>query len=465
MSAGAKAITTRLAEIVGEANCPDDPGQLAEYEIDGIRPSAAVRPQSAPETAEVIKAAAAGGLAIIPCGARTKLAIGSPPRKYDVALDLARLNRVISYDPDDLTLSVEAGLPLHKLAAVLAERGQFLPLAVPFAAHTTVGGTVASGVDSPLRQFFGTARDFVLGLEFVTGDGTLAKSGGRVVKNVTGYDLHKLMIGSLGTLAVITKINFRTFPLPVGTRAFVANFDAAECALDMRARVAESPLTPITEEILSPAVADLFYSDAAAKIESRHIAPNVISNKTWAFTCGFTGTEKVLSRCDEELRSFAKQLGAVSATTLVGDQIKGAFGRKREFVPIALASSPAATILKIGVLPSHLKDVLSEIHSTVESESIQSATLVRGLGIVYVALMPETKDESVRARVARAAARIQAACANLEGHATIPWCPSEWKSHLQIWGSARSDVAQMRKLKTVFDPNNILSPGRFIGGI
>jgi len=465
MTTGTKLATARLAEIVGGSNFFADPARLADYEIDGVRPSAAVRPGSSEEVAEVLKFAAAEKLAVIPSGARTKLGIGLPPRSYDLALDLTRLDRVISYDPGDLTLSVEAGISLRKLAGVLSERGQFLPLAVPFFGRATIGGTVASGVDSPLRQFYGTARDYILGMEFITGEGTLAKSGGRVVKNVTGYDIHKLMIGALGTLGVMTKVNFRTFPLPVGSRAFVATFETAERALEMRARVAHSPLTPITTEVLSPGVADLFYSDAAARIEVDAFAPGIITNRTWAFSAGFAGTEKVLDRCEAELRTIAEQCAAAGLTALSADRIPGAFGRKREFIPIALDSSPATTILKISMLPSRLKEVLAEIGAAAESDSLPWAAIARGIGIVYAALLPESKTDSSRARVVRAVDRIQAACARFEGHATIPWCPTEWKSHLQTWGAERSDLPQMRKLKTVFDPHGILSPGRFVGGL
>lgn len=465
MSVGAKAATTRLAEIVGDANYYADSGQLAAYEVDGMRPSAAVRPGSSEEVAEIVKAAAAEKLAIIASAGRTKLGIGLPPREYHVALDLTRLDRVISYDPGDLTLSVEAGIPLQRLSRVLAERGQFLPLAVPFSDRATIGGTVASGVDSPLRQFYGTARDYTLGIEFVTGDGIPAKSGGRVVKNVTGYDLHKLMIGSLGTLGVMTKINFRTSPLPLGTRAFVANFTTADGALDMRARVTQSPLTPLTMEVLSPGVAELFYSDAAARIEPNPLAPNIVTNKTWSFTAGFAGTDNVLDRCETELRKFTEQCGAIATTTLTGHQIPGAFGRKREFIPIALASSPATTILKIGVLPSRLKEVLAEIQAAAQTDSLHWAAMARGVDIVYVALLPESKDDNSREKIARAASRIQSACVRLEGHATIPWCPPEWKSHLAIWGAEPPALLQMRKLKAIFDPQNILSLGRFVGGI
>jgi glycolate oxidase FAD binding subunit len=466
MSAAASALMTRLAEIVGEANLIATAFGLAGYAIGVLPPSVAVRPGSADEVAEVVKFAAAEKIGVVACGARTKLDIGLPPRKYDLALDVSRLDRVIAYDPDDLTLSVEAGIPLHKLGAVLGERQQFLPLAVPFLNRTTIGGTVASAMDSPLRQFYGTPRDFILGMEFVTGDGTLAKSGGRVVKNVTGYDLHKLMIGSYGTLAIITKINFRTFPLPRQTRAFVANFDSAERALDLRERVSQSPLKPLTIEIFSPSVADLFYSDAAGQIESNPLPPNLLTRSTWAFTCGFAGTDKVLDRCEAEMRVMAEQMGAGEFLSVSNAaEIRAAFGRKREFVPIALESPPATTVIKASILPSRMAEILNAIESSASGESIRCAVMARAVGVIYVALLPGARTDEVRERVARTARQIQVECEKAGGNATIPWCPPEWKSTLNIWGPARGDFAQMRKLKSVFDPHEILSPGRFVGGI
>jgi glycolate oxidase FAD binding subunit len=466
MSTAASALMTRLAEVVGETNVIAGAADLAGYAIGALRPSAAVRPGSADEIAQVVKFAAAEKLGLVACGARTKLDIGLPLQKYDMALDVSRLDRIIAYDPDDLTLSVEAGIPLQRLGTVLGERQQFLPLAVPFLSCTTIGGTIASGMDSPLRQFYGTPRDFILGMEFVTGDGTLAKSGGRVVKNVTGYDLHKLMIGSYGTLAIITKINFRTFPLPHNARAVIANFDSAERALDLRERVSQSPLKPLTIEIFSPSVADVFYSDAAGRIESNPLPPNLLTRSTWAFTCGFAGTDKVLSRCEAEMRVMAQKMGArefffVSNTA----EIRGTFGRKREFAPIALQSSPATIVIKAGVLPSRMLEILNAIESSASGESIRCAVMARGVGVIYVALLPDARTEEVRERVARAARQIQVACEKVGGHATIPWCPPEWKSRLNVWGPVRGDFAQMRKLKAVFDPRGILSPGRFVGGI
>jgi glycolate oxidase FAD binding subunit len=459
-SAISPSVTSRLAEIVGAANVASDFAQLAAYEIDRKLPAAAVRPGTSEEVAAIVKFAGSEKLALVPTGARTKLGIGYAPSRYDLALDMTRLNKVIAYDPGDLTLSVEAGVPLAKLAQVLAEHRQFLPLPVPFANRTTIGGLLASGVDSPLRQFYGTARDFLLGMEYVTGEGVAAKSGGRVVKNVTGYDIHKLMIGALGTLGVITRVNFKTFPMPLATRGFIARFANAETALDMRHRIARSPLTPLTMEILSPGVAELFSSDAATRYERAAMPTNVISNTEWALTTGYAGDEPVLERYAKDLQRLAQESGA-TAVAILAENLPPAWARKREVIPIALASSPATTIIKIGVVPMRMHEALATAQKATEANNLRWAAMARGLGIIYFAILPSEHSEDCRQRVASAIAAIQEACAKLAGHATIPWVPAEWKSTLQIWGPPRPDAPQMQKVKSVFDPQKILSPGRF----
>ena len=459
-SAISPSVTSRLAEIVGAANVASDFAQLATYEIDRKLPAAAVRPGTSEEVAAIVKFAASERLALVPTGARTKLGIGYAPSRYDLALDMTRLNKVIAYDPGDLTLSVEAGVPLAKLAQVLAEHRQFLPLPVPFVNRTTIGGLIASGVDSPLRQFYGTARDFLLGMEYVTGEGVATKSGGRVVKNVTGYDIHKLMIGALGTLGVITRVNFKTFPMPLATRGFIARFATAENALDMRQRIAQSALTPLTVEILSPRVAELFASDAATRYERAAMPANVISNTEWALTTGYAGNEAVLERYAKDLQRIARESGA-TGVSILAENLSPAWARKREFIPIALASSPATTIVKMSVLPMRMTDTLASAQKTAERNNLLWAAMARGLGIIYFAILPSDHTEECRQRVATATSTIQEACAKLAGHATIPWAPAEWKTTLQIWGPPRPDFAQMQKVKSVFDPQKILSPGRF----
>ena len=455
---------SRLADLVGLQRVVADPAQLAAYEIDGLRPSAALQPESAAQIAEIIKFAGSEKLGVIAAGGRTKLNMGLPPKRYDLALDMSSLNKIISYDPGDLTLSVEPGLRLALLGEALAKHRQFLPLTVPYHARTTIGGTIASGVDGPLRQFYGNARDFLLGVEFVTGEGVPAKSGGRVVKNVTGYDIHKLMIGALGTLGVITRLNFKTFPVPSATRGFVARFPTAQQACDMRNRIARSHLTPLTLDILSPSVTEIFESDIASRFESEPLPPNVLSRTEWALSAGFAGSEKVRERYLADLQRITAASGG-SGILVPEETLAAAFARKREFVPITLDSSPAATIVRMSVLPARIADALTFAQNAAEANSLRWAALARGLGIIYFALLPTGLNDQGRQRIQNATKSIHDACAKLGGQSTIPWCPTPWKTSLKVWGPENPSFPQMRKIKNVFDPRGVLSPGRFVGGL
>jgi len=464
MTLATASVASRLAEICGASNVISDPAQLVAYGIGGNVPSATVKPGSREEISEIVTFAAAEKLAIVPCGARSKLAMGAPPSRYDVALDTTRLDHIGAYDPSDLTLSVEPGIPLQRLAGVLAGHKQFLPLAVPFLGRATAGGTIAAGVHSPLRQAYGTARDFLLGVEFVTGDGALVKSGGAVVKNVAGYDLHKLMIGSLGTLGILTKINFRTFPAPASTRVFASSFDTVDGVLEMRRRVALSPLRPLTLEILSSGTVEMLASNLAARIEPGPAPGDRLQKSQWAFFATFSGAGAVLARYERELKRMADETGCASCTIFGDDEKPASFGRVREFIPIALESSQATTIIKLSVVRSKIKDIFEAIEQAATTNQLRGAAMADGLGMVHLALMPDARDEQMRARVVNASQRIQNACAQLGGNATIPFCPSEWKAALKIWGLERGDFEQMRKLKRVFDPPGVLAPGRFAGG-
>jgi glycolate oxidase FAD binding subunit len=465
MSIASMTAASRLASIAGPPHVVSDSPGLAAYEVCGKRPAAAVRPGSSDEAAEIVKFAAAEKLALVPCGARTKLAMGLVPRQYDLALDLTRLDRVVAYDPADLTLSVEPGITLQKLGAVLAEHKQWLPLAVPYMEHATIGGTIASGVDTALRQMYGTARDYVLGMEFVTGQGAAAKSGGRVVKNVTGYDIHKLMIGALGTLGVMTKINFRTFPLPVATRGFVARFASADGALELRHSIAHSPLNPQAMEVFSPSAAKILCGEAASRIVPAAAGCGVFSKTEWTLAADFTGNENVLERCQRDFFRMAEQCGGADFAALTEEELSNSASLKREFIPVALAASPAATIVKMSVLPTRMRELLAGAAAAAETNSLPWAAMARGLGIVYFALLPGDRSDVAQRRVIQATDQILPDCAALGGNATIPWSPAEWKSALKVWGLERGDFDSMRKLKNLFDPLGIVSPGRFVGGL
>jgi glycolate oxidase FAD binding subunit len=446
---------SRVSDIVGAQNVISDPQSLAAYSVDEVTPQIAARPASAQEVSDLVKFAAAEKLAVIPIGARTKLAIGMPPARYDLAIDMTRLDRVISYDPGDLTLSVEPGIPLVRLAEVLAEHNQFLPLDVPFYDRATAGGTLASGVDSYLRQAYGTARDFVLGMEFVSGDGALTKSGGRVVKNVSGYDLHKLFLGSIGSLGIITRINFKTFPLLRNTATFVASFPNANAAADFNLRIRKSPLRCQSVEILSPTAAQALNAAQPEAILSEN-------NSAWRVAVSVSGNDETLARAHHDMQTLSRGDGANSSLTFA--RLEG-IAEKLLWIAIrelpALASHSGA-VVKLSCLPTALAVLCDETAAIAEKHSISASHLFHGVGAGYCALAARNTSASSLGECTRELLLI----AQKSGaHASIPCCPLELKHELSVWGPPREDFILHQQLKRAFDPHNIFAPGRFLGGL
>jgi glycolate oxidase FAD binding subunit len=477
-----------LEAILGVSRVLSDPAARASYAVDDFIPAVVAKPASPEEVAEIVRFAALEKLALIPCGARTKLRIGMPPSRYDIALDMTALNQIVHYDPGDLTLSAGAGTPIAKLNATLFEHHQFLPLLVPWYSRCTIGGTLAAGIDSPLRQFYGTARDFLIGAEFVTGSGALTKSGGRVVKNVTGYDLHKLLIGSLGTLAVITRLNFRTFPAPIaGSRGFVASFPNAEGALALRRAIAQSPLTPITFDIVSPGLAQIFSGKSPVTPETavfsgedrdanQYSLPPIgdwFHPRDWQLCTAFAGPPEVLYRYTRDLTRFAGESRATSTAILDDTTRPSMWGRLRETLSMLLESSPAPTIFKLSVLPAHHVTLFAKLQEIANHASLAHAFVARAGGTIYFALHTASANDETSARLAQTATSIFQSVSAAGGDSTLLFAPPTLKralcvSHglagprIKIGCSSRSDLPLMRRLKSAFDPQNIFVPGRII---
>jgi glycolate oxidase FAD binding subunit len=466
----------RFKSAIGATHISLDPATCAEYAVDEIAPSAVAKPSTAEEVAEIVRFAALEKIALIPCGNRTKLGIGMPPSRYDLALDMTAIHHIAHYDPGDLTLSADAGLLLANLNAALFEHHQFLPLLVPWYSRSTIGGIIASGTDSPLRHLYGTARDFLIGAEFVDGTGRLCKSGGRVVKNVTGYDLHKLLIASLGSLAVITRLNFRTFPAPRASCGFLASFPTAEGALALRRKIAESTLTPLTLDVLNPGLARIFASRTPLTPEvavfrgenrtpSQTFFPpigNFFRPHEWQFCAAFGGTPEVLERYARDLTRLAEESQATSISILDDSTRPSVWGRLRETLSILLESSPATAIFKLSALPSQHASLFANLSEIADHSTLPHALVARACGTIYSALLPSSADPASLQRLTETATAVFSLCAKENASATLPWCPTQLKRSINIWGPARSDLALLRRLKSAFDPNNLFSPGRFV---
>ena len=419
-----------------------------------------MKPGCAEETAEVVRFAAREKLAIIACGGRSKLGMGMPPARYDIALDMTRLQSIDHYDPADLTLSVDAGMQLSQLHEILGEQKQFVPLAVPFFETATIGGTVACGMDSAIRHGYGAVRDFLLGAEFVSGLGTSTKSGGRVVKNVTGYDLHKLLIGSLGTLAVITRLNFRTFPVARGSAHLVASFSSIAAVTRFQSLLQESYLTPASFDVLEPKMAARV--GAAGKYSGA--VEDWWDAEKWQACIGFEGEEIILQRYARELAAFA-EAGGATGVRLVEMPASGKLGAMlREVLSGLRVQEENVTIIQVNVLPVLGADTARLLEST-QKYSVECAMLARVSGAVYLALYADGQSEERMARLMNACTAISSFATEHQGYSSILFCPPELKRKMNVWGAGGPDLSLMRRLKKAFDPQNVLAPGRFIGGI
>lgn len=454
MSQVAVSLASRLGELVGSGRVVSDGASLSAYEIDGLRPSAALQPSSVAEIAEILRFASAERLAVIPTGGRTHLHIGMPPHQYDLALDLSGMNRVLAFEPHDLTLGVEPGITYAELDRTLREKGQFLPLAPPLAERATLGGIVAAAADTPFRYAHGTAKDFLLGMEFLTGEGIVSKSGGRVVKNVTGYDLHKLFIGSLGTLGVITRLNFRTFPLPPDQKMFVAAFADASGALAFCRAITKSPLQPRILDVLDPGVASLFAAPDAG----------FLARNSWLAVVEAGGQHALLERHARDLAAMSKETNASEFSALDKNQRDHLFACLCEFSPLALGASSSATIFRVASRPSVLPALLEGMRKLADAHALNCAILIRALGVVYLGLLPPAGPK-IFPELVSCSREMTDFCVTAGAAPVIERCPLEIKKALGIWPPAGAEHEIAERLKHVFDPHGILSPGRFRGGI
>lgn len=454
-------LPVRLEKIVGADRVRAEPADLEEFAIDGRKPSAVLQPRGAEEIAEIVRMAAIERLALVACGCGSKLGIGMPPLQYDLALDMKGLTQIAHYDAGDLTLSVDAGKSLAALQLILREKGQFLPLDVPCVECATIGGTVASGIDSTLRQQYGTPRDFLIGAEFIDGKGQICKSGGRVVKNVTGYDLHKLLVGSIGTLAVITRLNFRTFPLPETRAGHLASFPTAGVALRYRTTLLKTGLPFTNLEVLGPE----FSAMAAGMFKATNQeAPDALSSNHWNVYAAYEGNESVVKRVTGELKILSAAEDASkneSFSAAVHEELGGFSSQTYGF----LTSDPSSVALVRIVLPDFTAGKIAEILRSASEQSFRAVFVLRACNVAYLALLAETGDAPAIQTLGRVASEVFSTVAAAEGTATLLHAPRVLKQNINVWGAKRADFPLMQSVKRAFDPHNIFAPGRFVGGL
>ena len=441
-------ISAQLSNIMG-IDAIVDSAQLPDYAIGPLTPVAAVRPADADGVAAVLAWAHRSGVAVYPSGGRTLMQLGNLPTRPGIALDLTRLNRLVDFQPADLTVSVEAGMTIAQLDAALAQEGKYVPISAPLAHRATIGGTLATGVSGPLRAAYGLPRDWLIGINVVGADGTPTKAGGKVVKNVTGYDLNRLYTGSLGTLAVITEATFKLAPAPGDWAVVVASFSSVVAAARASQDLQRQYYAPLGLQLLTGKAASHLVS-AFAGDGSKVVAVAVVGGRPASVNRRVGDTVALWGGVADEIKTVSGQ----EAVNLVDNLTD---------LP-ADPSSPATMCVRVNAPPSALDDLLAFPGWGLVGGAPPAVVADVGFGGGRL-MWWEDLGGVDPIETAGALGEIQSTAASLGGDAVLECCPNAVKQYIDAWGSQRSGMAIMRRIKQQFDPENVLNPGRFIGGL
>ena len=447
-------LKTTLTAAVGSENLLGAPA-LAHFAIDGVVPATGAVPQTVEQAVAVMKAAHALGLAVTARGGGTAMSYGSPPERVDVLLSMRRLNKILEHEPADLTCTVEAGITLGDLNEALGKHGQTLPLEAPLAGQATIGGVLAVNASGPRRFAYGTARDRLIGLRAIEANGALIKGGGKVVKNVAGYDLPKMFIGSLGTLGIIVEATFKLSPLPKARAALLAGFRDLGEALE----AAQSLL----KDGLRPNAFDLTNAAAHRRIAMR-AGISDFSDRTYVLALDFGAGPAAVQRQVSQAHRTVAQAGG---KTLVVDDASMYDAYWRAVVDIGKTGDrPAAMITRASLLFTQLERIIHGHEALAESSRMEVALDVHlGVGIVRAAWFPDEPGLEADGLLAEAVATLRTAARNFEGYLVVESCAPGLKRLGDVWGPPGPDFAIMQRLKQQFDPGRILSPGRLVGGL
>lgn len=396
----------------------------AARRIDGVAAGLCVRPETAEQAAAIVRLCAEAEAAVIPRGGGTAMAFGNPPRRADVVIELGSLARVIEHDAANLTVTVECGITLEALRARLAAEKQRAALDPPFPERATVGGTIAANLNGPSRFGAGAVRDLVIGIKVILASGESIKGGGKVVKNVAGYDMCKLFVGSLGTLGIIAEATLRLAPNPEATATLVAD-GALERAEEFVQKVAASALLP----------AAVFLSGSR-------------SRGSWQVAVRCEGFSAAVERQLRELQVIAGGT-ALAVHVLTPGGADSLWAECRD-LPLA----PNHVVYRLTVPRGSVFAVLRESRSWNPQDTVCDAS-VGTLWLGFPASRPAVRYLAAMESVAR----------EHRGHAVLVAAPPELKAGINVWGSSPANLVLMQEIKRQFDPAALFNPGRFVGGL
>jgi glycolate oxidase FAD binding subunit len=421
--------------LIAPPQWPDAPG--AGPLGDGRFALASFRPNSPEDLCEIVRRHVAQGLAIYPQGGKTSLDYGGIPRRPGVAIDTTALDQVIDYPHADMTITVQAGVTMCGLRQVLAGQGQRLLIDAPFAHRATLGGIYATNTTGSRRFGAGRPRDQIIGVSFVTSEGAVVKGGGRVVKNVAGYDFPKLLTGSMGTLGIITQFTVKVRPIPEASAIAWVPFESATEFTEALHHLNTSGTRPIAIDALN----------RPAALEIGQVLG--LSGADWVIVVGYEENPQSVRWQIDRLRAElgGRELVVIESepASSLWDSLTGF--QAREFGPITFVAN---------VRPSHVPTFVQKLDP--ERWSVQAHA---GSGIIRALSLGDWTLEAAEFQVSLHRAD---ACQN-GGDLILSRCPTQWKARLQVWGTGRQDWPIAQRIKSALDPHGAMNPGRFVGTI
>ncbi len=437
-----------LLGIGGEDALTTEPSQLEAASVDGKTPTAIVQPATAEEAAAFLKYADSRGLKVSIRGGGVHSGIGNPIERLDMVLSTARLAAITEYSPADLMVGVQGGVKLAYLQAELAKNSQFLPIETTgIEQGATIGGVIAANNSGPFRLAYGPARDWLIGVKFALADGTQAKGGGRVVKNVAGFDMMKLFIGTLGTLGLIYEMNFKLLPLPPVSSTLLIGFDDYQAACGLALKSIETGTFPSALTVLDRGASrslGLPEQQATLLIEVRN-------------------TVQALDRQVRDLTRLCQEAGVSGPQVQSEAQAQRDLWQQVTNFPYR-AQPDRNLILKISTLPDQSAALLSQAQAVAERLGLEAQLLSHaGHGISWLTAGYEDEDKAFEL--------IKDLTGYVErggGSVAAERLPLSLKQRLgDVWGTALSEgeLKLMRGIKEKLDPNRTLNPGRYVAGI
>jgi glycolate oxidase FAD binding subunit len=444
------AATEKIKEIVGAPHVRLG-ADRGPYLLEGRTPDAVAFPGSVEEVSQLLALASDEGIAVIPWGGGTKMSLGAPPKRFQLVVGLNRLNLLLEHEPGDLTATAQAGITHEAFQTALARARQWLSLDPPFASQATFGGIISTNSAGPKRHLYGSARDLVIGIGVVAADGVLVRGGGKVVKNVAGYDLPKLYIGALGSLGIVVELTVKLRPLPEDDALLVGQFPGISEAASASRALMDSDLIPNAIELLDREAANTMSRVLGREVEGV------------ALLIGFDGLAAQVAWQLGEAEQLVAKHGATTSFRLSGALKETAWQFVREINP---QSIPAAQVqCKIAVLPTQVVTVFTEGERIARRGGVQVVLVSHfGLGLV-TALFAQEKAGQEAGALVDVVLGWRELVRGMSGQLAIETAPLTVKEKVSVWDPPDASVRIMERIKAELDPKGILNPGRFVGDI